>query len=87
MVSQPDYADQINDTILFLQGRNRKVTNRLIKRMEDAAAQLDFELAAVYRDQINALKQMQAQQFISGKQRDIDFIGLAQEQGQEDEEG
>jgi excinuclease ABC subunit C len=82
MVRQQDYAEQINDTILFLQGRNRKVMNRLIGRMEAAAAELDFESAAVYRDQINALKQMQAQQFISGKQRDIDFIGLAQEQGQ-----
>lgn len=82
MVSQADYAEQINDTILFLQGRNRKVMNRLIGRMEAAATVLDFELAAVYRDQINALKQMQAQQFISGKQRDIDFVGLAQEQGQ-----
>lgn len=82
MVSGQDYAEQINDTILFLQGRNRKVTNRLISRMEAAAAALDFETAAVYRDQINALKQMQAQQFISGKQRDIDFVGLAQEQGQ-----
>ena len=82
MVSQQDYTEQINDTILFLQGRNRKVTNRLIGRMEAAAAELDFELAAVYRDQINALKQMQAQQFIFGKQRDLDIIGLAQEQGQ-----
>ena len=35
----------------------------------------------MYRDQINALKQMQARQFVAGRQADIDFIALAQEQG------
>lgn len=82
LVNQDDYADQVNDTVLFLRGRNNKVMTRLIGRMEKASSELDFESAAVYRDQINALKQMQAQQFIAGKQRDIDFIALAQQQGQ-----
>jgi excinuclease ABC subunit C len=81
LVDEADYAEQINDATLFLQGQNNKVMNRLITRMEAAAGQLDFETAAVYRDQINALKQMQAQQFISGRQRDIDFVALASEQG------
>jgi excinuclease ABC subunit C len=36
----------------------------------------------MFRDQINALKQMQAQQFVSGRQLDIDFIALNEEQGQ-----
>jgi excinuclease ABC subunit C len=50
--------------------------------MEQAAKDLDYESAAMFRDQINALKQMQAQQFVSGSQRDTDFIAIAQEQGQ-----
>ena len=82
LVSREDYAEQVNDAALFLQGRNQKVMSRLIARMESAAAELDYESAALYRDQINILKQMQAQQFISGRQVDIDFIALAQEQGQ-----
>jgi excinuclease ABC subunit C len=49
--------------------------------MEAAAADLEYETAALYRDQINLLKQMQAQQFVSGKQKDIDFVAVAQEQG------
>jgi len=81
LASEQDYAEQINDAALFLQGQNNRVLNRLIARMETAAKRLDFETAAVYRDQINALKQMQAQQFISGRQRDIDFVALAREQG------
>ena len=35
----------------------------------------------MFRDQINALKQMQAQQFVSAGKGDIDFLALAQEQG------
>ncbi len=82
LVSPPDYAEQVTDAKLFLEGRNQKVLTRMISRMEQAAAALEYEAAAMYRDQINALKQMQAQQFASGRLNDIDFIALAQEQGQ-----
>ncbi|MEJ2384144.1 MAG: excinuclease ABC subunit UvrC [Xanthomonadales bacterium] len=81
LVDEAAYAEQVNDATLFLRGQNNKVMTRLIRRMEDAAKALDFETAALYRDQINALKQMQAQQFISGRQRDIDFVALAREPG------
>ncbi len=81
LVSDQDYALQVDDARLFLQGKNQKVMTRLIARMEKAAGHLEFEIAAMYRDQINSLKQMQAQQFVSGGHGDIDFIALAQEQG------
>jgi len=80
-VSQEDYAAQVDDAILFLQGKNQKVMTRLIARMELAAGARAYESAAMFRDQINALKQMQAQQFVSAGRGDIDFIALAQEQG------
>jgi excinuclease ABC subunit C len=82
LVSQGDYSEQVKDAMLFLQGKNQKVLTRIISRMEQAAAELEFEAAAMFRDQINTLKQMQAQQFVSGRQADIDFIALAQEQNQ-----
>lgn len=82
LVSEKDYGHQVKDTMLFLQGRNQKVITRLITRMEQAAGDLEFETAAMFRDQINSLKQMQAQQFISGRQLDIDFVALSVEQGQ-----
>jgi len=80
-VSREDYAEQVRDAILFLQGRNQKVLTRLIARMEEASQALQFESAALYRDQISTLKQMQARQFVSGRQVDIDIIALAQERG------
>ena len=81
LVGREAYAEQVRDAILFLQGRDQQVLTRLIARMEDASRALQFESAALYRDQISTLKQMQAQQFVSGRQADIDFIALAQEQG------
>ena len=82
LVSQGDYSEQAKDAMLFLQGKNQKVLTRMISRMEQAALELEYEAAAMFRDQINTLKQMQAQQFVSGSQADIDFIALAQEQNQ-----
>jgi excinuclease ABC subunit C len=82
LVSAGDYSEQVKDAMLFLQGKNQKVLTRMISRMEQAAANLEFEAAAMFRDQINSLKLMQAQQFVSGKQADIDFIALSQDQGQ-----
>jgi excinuclease ABC subunit C len=82
LVSQGDYSEQAKDAMLFLQGKNQKVLTRIISRMEQAALELEYEAAAMFRDQINTLKQMQAQQFVSGSQADIDFIALAQEQNQ-----
>jgi len=79
LVNETSYADQVNDATLFLQGKNQRVLTRLIGRMEQAAGALDFELAVLYRDQISTLKQMQAQQFVAGREADIDFVALAQE--------
>lgn len=81
LVSGQDYAAQVDDTMLFLQGKNQAVMTRLIARMEQAAKAQNYESAALFRDQINALKQMQAQQFVAASRGDIDFIALAQEQG------
>lgn len=81
LVSAADYAEQVNDASLFLQGRDQQVIARLIQRMEGAAQARNYEAAALVRDQISSLKQMQAQQFVSGRAGDIDFIAVAKQQG------
>ncbi len=72
-----EYAGQVEDALLFLRGQSQKVITRLIGRMETAAASLLYEQAAQYRDQINHLKQMQARQFVSSGNGDLDIIALA----------
>lgn len=81
LISQNDYAEQVDDATLFLQGKNQKVMTRLIARMEHAAKTQAYESAAMFRDQINTLKQMQAQQFVAAGRGDVDFVATAQEGG------
>lgn len=76
-VSVKEYAGQIDDALLFLRGHSQKVITRLIGRMERAAGLQHYEEAAQYRDQINHLKQMQARQFVSTGNGDLDIIALA----------
>ncbi len=74
------YAGQVEDALLFLRGQSQKVINRLIDRMESAAGSQRYEQAAQFRDQINHLKQMQARQFVSAGNGDLDIIALARMQ-------
>jgi excinuclease ABC subunit C len=76
-VSVDQYAGQVEDALLFLRGQSQKVITRLIGRMETAAGDQLYEQAAQFRDQINHLKQMQARQFVSAGNGDLDIIALA----------
>ncbi|UTM58524.1 excinuclease ABC subunit UvrC [Photobacterium sp. CCB-ST2H9] len=82
LVSDEDYAEQVNFVRLFLQGKDRQVINALVEKMEVASSQLAFEKAARYRDQIQALRRVQEQQFVSqDSEDDLDVIGIAQDKG------
>lgn len=76
-VSPTEYAGQVDNALLFLRGHSQKVIARLIERMEHSAGLQQYEQAAQYRDQINHLKQMQARQFVSAGNGDLDIIALA----------
>ena len=76
-VSPAEYAGQVENAMLFLRGHSQKVIARLIERMEHSAGLQQYEQAAQYRDQINHLKQMQARQFVSAGNGDLDIIALA----------
>ncbi|WP_261602424.1 excinuclease ABC subunit UvrC [Photobacterium sp. TY1-4] len=82
LVSDTDYQEQVNFVRLFLQGKDRQVIASLVEKMEQASQQLAFEKAATYRDQIQALRRVQEQQFVSqDSEDDMDVIGIAHEQG------
>lgn len=82
LVSDEDYAEQVNFVRLFLQGKDRQVINSLVNKMEVASQQLAFEKAARYRDQIQALRRIQEQQFVSqDSEDDLDVIGIAHDKG------
>jgi excinuclease ABC subunit C len=82
LVSDDDYQQQVQWVRLFLQGKDRQVINTMVEKMEQASMTLDFERAAVYRDQIQALRRIQEQQFVSQDNHDdLDVIGIAHQNG------
>ena len=67
---------------MFLQGRQQEVIGRLSAAMDEAAAALAFEQAAIFRDQIQSLRQIQDKQYVeSSKGEDVDIVVVVEEGG------
>ena len=77
LVDPEAYAAAVRHTEMFLEGKNRDLIAELADRMETAAQQLNFEVAAGYRDQIQSLQQIQARQYIEGESGNLDIIAIA----------
>lgn len=74
-VSAQDYQRDVADALLFLQGKDSEVVESLTARMNAASAAWHFEEAAFWRDQINALAKVRAQQFVESRSdQDADII-------------
>ncbi|MCG7639374.1 excinuclease ABC subunit UvrC [Alteromonas sp. CNT1-28] len=76
-VSDEEYKEQVNFARLFLKGKNQQVIGGLVEKMEKASEALNFEAAARYRDQINALRKVQERQWVAGTQDEMDVFGFA----------
>ncbi|HDY7835218.1 TPA: excinuclease ABC subunit UvrC [Vibrio vulnificus] len=82
VISDIDYAELVGYLRLFLQGKDNQVLELLVQKMEIASQQLKFEDAAKFRDQIQAIRRVQEQQYVSeDSQEDMDVLGFAQENG------
>jgi excinuclease ABC subunit C len=64
-VSKESYGELVSEARAFLQGKSQGVQRRLASEMQKASDRLDFERAALYRDRIHALTQIQAKQGIN----------------------
>src|SRR6187455_2899829 len=83
LISREDYARDIAAAVKVLEGRNDEVSGELTNAMEKAAEGLQYERAAALRDQLAALKQVQAQQIVTAEgDRDIDVFALVGEPGE-----
>ena len=76
------YAQTVRDVQLFLDGKPSELESRLTARMQEAAANEQFELAARLRDQIITVHQMHDKQRIATTDNeDADVFGFHYEQG------
>ncbi|OBW91591.1 excinuclease ABC subunit C [Gallibacterium genomosp. 3] len=81
-VSDEEYQQQVELARLFLQGKDQQVVTHLIQKMEQASQELDFENAARFRDQIQAVRSVMEKQFVSNDRLDdIDIIAIAYKSG------
>jgi len=74
LISIENYAEDVRHTVLFLEGSSSTLNDELVGRMERSAEQLDYEQAAVYRDQISSLRRVQERQYVSGESGDLDIL-------------
>ena len=65
-VSKQDYKAQIKDLIRFLQSKRSTVLRRLKKQMDEASEQMDFEMAAMYRDRIHLIENLDKRGTVDG---------------------
>ena len=81
-VTDEAYTQQVNFARLFLQGKDQQVLDHLVKQMEQASQQLNFEEAARIRDQIQAVRAVIEKQFVANDRHDdIDIIAIAYQLG------
>ena len=77
LVSVADYAENVRYAEMFLNGRGGVVMDELVASMERASSDLAFERAAQIRDQIAAVKRVQAHHYVQGANADMDVIACA----------
>lgn len=83
LISRDDYAADVQMAAMFLLGKQQEVIRRLTQSMEEASSRLAFEQAAIFRDQIQSLLQVQEKQFVSSaKGEDVDVLVALREAGQ-----
>ncbi|MBP6218742.1 MAG: excinuclease ABC subunit UvrC [Oligoflexales bacterium] len=79
-VDPASYKEMVQDAVDFLNGKNKKLLSSLRKKMHEAASQEQFELASRYRDQWQALAEIQrGQQVIFPETREADVLGVFRE--------
>jgi excinuclease ABC subunit C len=81
LTSFEQYQEAVKDVKLFLDGRNTDLIDRLSVKMDEAARDEQFELAAHYRDAIQTIEQLAERQKMAVMgYDDIDIFGYHNEE-------
>lgn len=79
-VERERYDELVRELIEFLEGDTEPVVRRLEAEMRDAAANLEFELAARLRDRLASVrKAIERQQMVAERDEDLDVVGIAED--------
>ncbi len=78
-LTESQYRDQVNDVILFLEGRHEELATQLEERMWSASDTLHYEVAARYRDQVRAVLVAAPKRTTASEMIDRDVVGMHRE--------
>ena len=70
LTTPEEYGEAVRDVRLFLEGHHVRLAKSLSGRMEEAAANQEYERAAKYRDLISTVEQLGARQRIAAAEGD-----------------
>jgi len=79
-INKKEYAKLVSDAVDFLSGKSKTIQKKLSLEMEKSSKKMDYESAAIIRDRIKALTQIQSSQNISSTNlNNADVISISQE--------
>lgn len=77
-VDEREYNEMINEILMFLNGKDKRLIEKIEEKMKEAAENLDFERAAILRDRLESLNVVrEKQKIIYNTEDDQDIIGIA----------
>ncbi|MBN2287845.1 MAG: excinuclease ABC subunit UvrC, partial [Candidatus Glassbacteria bacterium] len=77
-ISREDYRAMIDEVLMFLEGKTEFIAGRLRRQMEQASAELQFEQAARFRNQLEAVRKIsQRQKIHSVGGEDYDVLAVS----------
>ena len=81
-IDKINYKKTVDEAVDFISGKSREIQKKLSNQMEEASKELDFEKAAIARDRIKALTQIQSSQKINETNlNEADVISIYKESG------
>ncbi|MFM7879521.1 MAG: excinuclease ABC subunit UvrC, partial [Acidimicrobiaceae bacterium] len=80
-VTADTYSHLVTDFLQVMDGESDSVVSRLEEQMGESSRAQDFERAAKYRDQLEAIKlALERQQMVGERDEDLDIIGIAEDE-------
>ncbi len=80
-VTIEEHREMVNDFVAFMSGGDSRFTKKLTAQMQQAAADMDYEAAAKYRDQLASIEVVLSKSaLVLPADEDADLFGIAEDE-------
>ncbi|MGF3053926.1 excinuclease ABC subunit UvrC [Microbacterium sp. YY-03] len=80
-VTIEEHREMVNDFVAFMSGGDSRFTKKLTAQMQQAAADMDYEAAAKYRDQLASIEAVLSKSaLVLPADEDADLFGIAEDE-------